>query len=264
MAMQKVEKPGIEKPDTEKSESETPVIARAVSKAFGSQQVLDQVDLEVRRNETVAVLGQSGSGKSVFLRLLIRLHQPDAGSIVVLGEEITKAPVEKLDEIRKRIGFLFQGSALYDSLNVEQNVAFPLRRHSQLSDQERNEKVRELLEAVGMEESAKKLPGEISGGMQRRVALARALALDPDILLLDEPTAGLDPITAAEIGKLIDQQKKQRKVTSVVVTHDLRYAKNFADRLVVLNEGKIVSQGTYEELEKSRNKFVARYLHDAA
>lgn len=243
---------------------ETPVIAKAVTKSFGSQRVLDGVDLEVKRKEIVAVLGQSGSGKSVFLRLLIGLHQPDSGSILVFGEDIARLPITKLNEIRKRIGFLFQRSALYDSMTVEENVAFPLRRHTKLSGQEREQKVRDLLKSVGMEADLKKMPSELSGGMQRRVGLARALALDPEILLFDEPTAGLDPIMSAEIGKLISQQKQERNVTSIVVTHDIHNAKSFADRLVVLHDGKIVSQGTYEELGRSQDEFVVRYLRDAA
>ncbi|HEV8146460.1 MAG TPA: ABC transporter ATP-binding protein [Bryobacteraceae bacterium] len=243
---------------------ETPVVAKGVTKSFGSQHVLQGVDLEVKRKETVAVLGQSGTGKSVFLRLLIGLHQPDSGSIVVFGEDISKLPLAKLNDLRKRIGFLFQHSALYDSMSVEENVAFPLRRHTKLSDQERDQKVRDLLKSVGMEADLKKMPSELSGGMQRRVGLARALALDPELLLFDEPTAGLDPIMSAEIGKLISQQKQERNVTSIVVTHDIHNAKSFADRLVVLHDGKIVSQGTYQELERSQDEFVARYLRDAA
>jgi len=259
-----VNTPTPQNPEQPEKNDETPVVAKAVSKSFGSQKVLDGVDLEVKRNETVGVLGQSGGGKSVLLRLLIGLYPPDSGSIVVYGEDITKVPLAKLNEIRKRIGFLFQHSALYDSLNVEENVAFPLRRHTKMSDQERSQKVQGLLKSVGMESDLKKMPSELSGGMQRRVGLARALALDPDILLFDEPTSGLDPMMAADIGKLINQQKQERKVTSIVVTHDLHSAKTFCDRLVVLNGGKIVSQGTYEELEQSRDDFVVRYLRDAA
>ena len=253
-----------ETPREETPREDTPVIVKGVSKSFGPQRVLQQVNLEVKPGETVAVLGQSGTGKSVLLRLLIRLLEPDAGSIVIHGEDIAKLPMDKLNEIRKRIGFLFQQSALYDSLSVEENVAFPLRRHTKMSDQERSQRVRELLESVEMEKELQKMPSELSGGMQRRVGLARALALNPDILLFDEPTSGLDPIMAKEIAELINRQKQQRKVTSIVVTHDLRNARSFVDRLVVLNEGKIVSQGTYEELERSRDEFVVRYLRDAA
>jgi phospholipid/cholesterol/gamma-HCH transport system ATP-binding protein len=169
-----------------------------------------------------------------------------------------------LNQVRKKIGFLFQSAALYDSLSVEENVAFPLARHTKMSEAERRNRARELLSAVGMERDVEKLPSEISGGMQKRVGLARALALDPEILLFDEPTAGLDPITAAEIGNLIVEQKEKRNITSVVVTHEIRSAKIFADRFVLMNEGKVLADGAFDELRKSRNKFVADFLREAA
>jgi phospholipid/cholesterol/gamma-HCH transport system ATP-binding protein len=181
-----------------------------------------------------------------------------------LGQEIGKLDVDRLNEIRKKIGFLFQSAALYDSLTVEENVAFPLARHTKMSEAERRARARELLSAVGMERDLEKLPSEISGGMQKRVGLARALALDPEILLFDEPTAGLDPITAAEIGKLIVEQQKKRNITSVVVTHEIHGAKIFADRFVLMNEGKILADGAFEDLRKSRNAFVAEFLREAA
>lgn len=212
----------------------------------------------------MAVLGRSGTGKSVLLKLLIRLQQPDSGSIRLHGREITDLDFNELNEVRKRVGFLFQQAALYDSLSVEENVAFPLARHTKLSVAERRNRVRELLSSVGMEQDMRKMPSEISGGMQKRVGLARALALDPDILLFDEPTAGLDPITAGEIGRLISQLKEQRKITSIVVTHDIHGAKSFADRVVVLNEGNILTKGTFEDLQKSADPFVARFLSEAA
>jgi phospholipid/cholesterol/gamma-HCH transport system ATP-binding protein len=169
-----------------------------------------------------------------------------------------------LNEVRKRVGFLFQQAALYDSLTVEDNVAFPLSRHMTMSDQERKQRARDLLANVGMEHDIGKMPSEISGGMQKRVGLARALALDPEILLFDEPTAGLDPITAEEIGKLILDLKKKRKMTAVVVTHDVRGAKAFADRVVLMDKGNIVAEGTFADLEKSRNKFVSQFLRDGS
>jgi|SRR5579859_1546718 len=241
-----------------------PIDVRDLRKSFGQQKVLDGIDLAVAPSETVAVLGLSGTGKSVLLKLLIGLQAPDSGSIRIHGEEVTTLAREELSEIRKRIGFLFQQAALYDSLTVEENVGFPLARHSGLTAEERKQRVRELLSNVGMEEHAAKLPSEISGGMQKRVGIARALALDPDILLFDEPTAGLDPITAAEIGKLISRLKGERKMTSIVVTHDVRGTKFFSDRLVVLHEGHIVSEGTIEELERSREKFVVQFLSEVA
>jgi phospholipid/cholesterol/gamma-HCH transport system ATP-binding protein len=163
-----------------------------------------------------------------------------------------------------KIGFLFQQAALYDSLSVEQNVEFPLLRHTTLPAAERKERVRGLLASVGMEKDLTKMPSDISGGMQKRVGLARALALDPDILLFDEPTSGLDPITAAEIGQLIVKLQKERNLTSVVVTHDVHGAKSFADRLVLLRDGKVVIDGTFVQLERSPDPFVVQFLKDAA
>src|SRR5205807_5123092 len=169
--------------------------------------------------------------KSVLLKLLIRLQTPDSGSIRITGEEVTKLDEKRLTEIRKKIGFLFQQAALYDSLTVEENVNFPLSRHSKLSTEDQAKRVRELLREVGMDQDRSKLPSQISGGMQKRVGLARALALDPEILLFDEPTAGLDPITAGEIGDLIAQLKQKRKMSAIVVTHDVHGAKTYSDHM---------------------------------
>src|SRR6266699_2002054 len=227
-----------------------------LQKAFGRQKVLKGISLQVKRGETVAVLGRSGGGKSVLLKLIIGLQVPDGGSIQVADKEITKLDQNQLNEVRKRIGFLFQQAALYDSLTVEDNVAFPLSRHTKMSNDERSNRVHELLADVGMDRDLGKMPSEISGGMQKRVGLARALALDPEILLFDEPTAGLDPITAAEIGDLILDLKKKRKMTAVVVTHDVRGAKVFSDRVVLIDKGNIVAEGTFADLQKSRDKFV--------
>jgi phospholipid/cholesterol/gamma-HCH transport system ATP-binding protein len=208
-------------------------------------------------------LGRSGTGKSVLLKLLIGLQQPDAGSIRIQGKEITGLQPDQLNEVRKKAGFLFQQAALYDSMSVEENVEFPIKRHTRLSADERRARVRDLLAKVDMEREGKKMPSEISGGMQKRVGLARALALDPEILLFDEPTAGLDPITAAEIGTLISQLQKERKITSIVVTHDLHGAKSFCDRLVLMNEGRVLIDGTFEGLERSQDPFVAKFLQQA-
>ncbi len=243
---------------------QAPIVVKDLRKTFGQQKVLNGVNLEVRRGETVAVLGRSGTGKSVLLKLIVGLQSPDAGSVQIHGESITNLEQRRLNEIRKKIGFLFQQAALYDSLSVEENVAFPLERHTEMPDAERKGRARELLANLGMEKDLEKLPSELSGGMQKRVGLARALALDPDVLRFDEPTAGLDPITAAEIGKLIVQQNEQRRMTGVVVTHDIRGAKVFADRLVLLNDGKFVAEGTYAELQKSREEFVAQFFSEGS
>lgn len=245
-------------------QNESPVIVRGLHKSFGQQNVLDGVDLEVTRGETVSVLGRSGTGKSVLLRLLIGLQAPDSGSIRILGQEITNLDVRALNGIRKKIGFLFQHAALYDSLTIEGNVDFPLAQHTQLTLQERKDKVRALLSKVGMERDMTKMPSEISGGMQKRVGMARALALDPEILLFDEPTAGLDPITSGEINRLITDLHKEHDITSIVVTHDLHSARAISDRLIMLHEGHVLTEGSFEDLQHSRNRVVAQFLSEAA
>ena len=247
-----------------KATDDSPVLVKGLRKSFGKQTVLDGINFSVRAGETVAVLGRSGTGKSVLLKLLIGLEKPDSGSIRILGQEIAGLDMDALNEIRKKMGFLFQQSALYDSLSVEQNVEFPLRRHSKLAEGERKQRVRELLSNVGLEGDLKKMPSEISGGMQKRVALARALALGPEVVLFDEPTTGLDPITASEIGNLIVDLQKQHHITSVVVTHDMHAAKNFSDRMVLLNEGAIRTEGTFQDFQRSNDEFVKHYLREAA
>jgi phospholipid/cholesterol/gamma-HCH transport system ATP-binding protein len=239
---------------------EIPVAIENLCKAFGPQKVLNGVSLQVASGETLAVLGRSGTGKSVLLKLLIGLQSPDSGTIHIHGSDIASLDSKQLNDLRKRIGFLFQQAALYDSLTVEENVAFPLRRYSSDAPSQQQEKVRELLSSVGMAEHGHKMPSEISGGMQKRVGLARALVLDPDILLFDEPTAGLDPITAAEVDDLIVELREKRKLTAIVVTHDIRGAKTFADRLVLLREGKIVAEGSFAELQKNRDRFVQQFV----
>ena len=241
-----------------------PILIAELHKAFGRQRVLQGVNLRLDKGETIAVLGRSGTGKSVLLKLIIRLQQADSGSIHVAGQEIASAGVEQLNCVRKRIGFLFQRAALYDSLNVEANVAFPLSRHSKMKESERKKKVRELLADVGMDRDVEKMPSQLSGGMQKRVGLARALALDPEILLFDEPTAGLDPITATEIGELIMDLKRKRKMSAIVVTHDVQTAKIFCDRMVLLHNGKIVAEGTVDEMEKSSNQLVRQFMGNSA
>src|SRR5271165_4792920 len=233
-----------------------PVVVKGLRKSFGAQQVLKGIDLTVHQGEILAILGKSGTGKSVFLRLLIGLEKADAGSISIRGVDTTHLPMDQLNGVRLKVGFLFQEGALYDSLTIAENVAFPLRRHTKMPDSERAEKVRALLLSVGLDKDLEKMPSGISGGMRKRVGLARALALDPEIVLFDEPTAGLDPITAAEIGKLIQKMRDERHTTSVVVTHDMHAAHYFSDRLVILKEGNILIAGTFSDLQSSKDPFV--------
>jgi len=239
------------------------VQVRSVHKSFGVQHVLDGVDLEVAQGETLAILGQSGTGKSVLLKLIIGLQQPDGGSIRIHGQEVAGIELKQMQELRQKIGFVFQSAALYDSMTVEENVAFPLKRHAHLSDADCSTQVQQLLASVGMEEALDKMPDEISGGMKKRVGLARALALSPDILLFDEPTTGLDPITAAEISELILKLQRERKVASIIVTHDVQVARMVADRLALLRDGRILVTGTFEDLKNSHDAFAFKFLKSA-
>lgn len=247
--------------EAEEDGSAVVIAVEDLHKSFGSQKVLNGIRLAVKRGETLAVLGRSGTGKSVLLRLIIGLEKPDSGSVRIHGQDIGGMTLDRLGEIRKKMGFLFQHAALYDSLTVEQNVAFPLQHHKkEMSNSERSDRVRQLLAEVGMEEALTKMPSDISGGMQKRVGLARALILEPDILLLDEPTAGLDPISSAEIDDLVLKLQKEHHMASIVVTHDLHSAKTIADRLALLNEGNVVIEGSFEELQKSDVDFVREFL----
>ncbi|MFZ0200309.1 MAG: ABC transporter ATP-binding protein [Candidatus Sulfotelmatobacter sp.] len=250
------------KPDEVEQDGSAPVVAvEDVHKSFGTQKVLSGINLAVRRGETLAVLGRSGTGKSVLLRLVIGLEKPDSGLVRIQGQDIAGLALDQLGEIRKKMGFLFQHAALYDSLTVEQNVAFPLQHHKKdMSKSEQRDRVHALLAEVGMESGFAKMPSDISGGMQKRVGMARALALEPDILLLDEPTAGLDPISSAEIDDLVLKLQEEHHMASIVVTHDLHSAKTIADRLALLNEGAVVIEGSFEELQESDIEFVKEFL----
>jgi phospholipid/cholesterol/gamma-HCH transport system ATP-binding protein len=235
---------------------------RQVMKSFGAQRVLDGISFEVRRGETLAVLGRSGTGKSVLLRIIIGLQAPDSGEALILGKNMSSASAEEINEVRTQMGFLFQHAALYDSLTVEENVAFPLVHHRpDMSASEKRDRVKDLLNEVGLDGHSNKMPSDISGGMQKRAGLARALALDPLILLLDEPTAGLDPISSGEIDELVLKLQQQHQLASIVVTHDMVSAKTIATRIALMDKGKVVIEGTFDDLQKSGEKFVSQFLH---
>ena len=250
------------KPVDNGQDTSVPAVAvQDLHKSFGAQKVLNGVSLSVARGETLAVLGRSGTGKSVLLRLIIGLAQPDSGSVRIQGEEIAGVPLDGMGEIRKKMGFLFQHAALYDSLTVGENVAFPLDHHRRdMSRSQRDDRVMQLLGEVGMEAARNKMPSDISGGMQKRVCLARALALDPQILLLDEPTAGLDPISSGEIDDLVLKLQREHQMASIVVTHDMHSAKTIANRLAILDKGNVVIEGTFEEVRQSDIGFVMEFL----
>jgi len=245
-----------------KKEDSAPIVAvKELRKSFGDHIVLNGINLSVNRGETLAVLGRSGTGKSVLLRLIIGLEIPDSGSVCIHGQNIVGLALDQMGEIRKKMGFLFQHAALYDSLTVAENVEFPLAHHRRdMSRSERGDRVKQLLAEVGMEGDLNKMPSDISGGMQKRVGLARALALEPEILLLDEPTAGLDPISSAEIDDLILKLQRERKMASIVVTHDLHSARTIANRLALLDQGNVVIEGKYEDLQQSDIALVKEFL----
>jgi phospholipid/cholesterol/gamma-HCH transport system ATP-binding protein len=235
---------------------------RGIRKTFGDNEVLKGVDLEVFPGETVAIMGRSGSGKTVLTSMLVGLNFPDQGSIRFAEWEVTRFETDAdWRDLRLRTGYLFQGSALYDSMTVGENVAFPMVQHTPWDETEIRRRVAEKLAQVGLSGTEPMEPTELSGGMLRRAALARSLALDPEIIIYDEPTAGLDPITGEEIGRLMRRLQQALRVTSIVVTHDLRLAELVADRLVLLYQGQWVFQGTYEEFLQSSHPEILRFLH---
>jgi len=231
-----------------------------VTKSFGRRKVLDGVSFEVKTGSGFVILGRSGTGKSVTLKNIIGLVRPDAGRVFVGDDEISALEGAELSRVRRKMGFLFQNAALFDSISVGENVAFPMRRHTGLGDKEIRDRVHQKLTAVGLEKEYNKMPGDLSGGMRKRAGLARALALDPQVLLVDEPSAGLDPITADEIDDLLFGLKEVGGTTLIVVTHNIPSAKRLGDELVMLHEGRIVAQGTSDELGRSDNELVRAFM----
>lgn len=236
------------------------IAAMQLSYRVSGHSILRRVDLTVEKGETMAVMGMSGAGKSTLLKCIAGLQRPTGGQMMIDGTDIARMPEKDLDGIRRRIGMVFQNAALFDSLNVYENVAFGLRRHSNLREQEIAEVVRQRLAMVGLPRTEALMPSQLSGGMQKRVGLARALAMDPDIVLYDEPTAGLDPITSATIADLIIKTRDQVGVTSIVVTHDVPTIKRVASRIAMLHRGRIIAVGTAEEMENSDNPAVRQFM----
>jgi phospholipid/cholesterol/gamma-HCH transport system ATP-binding protein len=230
-----------------------------VTKAYGDRRVLDDVSFDVPEGVGFVILGRSGTGKSVTLRHIIGLVRPDSGRVFVRGREVSALEGAALSEARREIGFLFQNAALFDSISVGENVAFPLRRHTRLADREIRDRALEKLESVGLGRDYDKMPGDLSGGMRKRAGLARAMALDPAVLLVDEPSAGLDPVTSEEIDELL-LTRKQQGTTLVVVTHNIPSARKLGDQLVMLHEGRIVAQGTVGDLERSEHDLVRAFM----
>ncbi|UWY27574.1 ATP-binding cassette domain-containing protein [Flavobacterium sp. TR2] len=246
-----------------KEKDQTPIIEiKDLHKTFGKDNaVLKGVNLTLNKGEDLVVLGRSGSGKSVTIKCIVGLIEPDKGEIKVFDENVLNISKKQLNEIRVRIGFLFQSGALYDSMSVRENLAFTLTKHKRdLSAEEVENEVMEALENVGLAEAVDKMPSELSGGMKKRIGLARTLILKPEIILYDEPTTGLDTITSREISELILDIKHKQKTSSIIITHDMACAKLTADRIVVLKDGVIHAEGTYEELEKDEDEWVRSFF----
>lgn len=230
-------------------------------KSFGSHEVLKDITLKLRRGENLIVLGKSGSGKSVLIKCLVGLIEPDSGRLNVLKKDIAELESDELNETRGKIGFLFQSGALYDSMSVRENLEFPLKRKMRNASKEQiDELVMEALENVGLTEAIDKMPAELSGGMRKRVGLARTLILKPEIMLYDEPTTGLDPVTSREISHLILEVQKKYNTSSIIITHDMDCARITSNRMVVLNDGKCFAEGTFQELKSSEDKWVRSFF----
>jgi phospholipid/cholesterol/gamma-HCH transport system ATP-binding protein len=235
------------------------VVLQQVSKSFGEKPILRDLSLQVRAGEALCILGRSGTGKSVTLKLIISLLKPEQGQIWIEGEDITGLRARDLSRVRRKMGFLFQGAALFDSLTLYENLALPLLRLTSKSPAEVEAIVDRVLRDVGLGDDREKMPSELSGGMRKRAGLARALVLEPRILLVDEPSSGLDRITASEIDELLLREKVEHGTTLIVVTHDVRGARRIADRIAVLNQGRLIADGTVDEIQHSENE-IARSL----
>jgi phospholipid/cholesterol/gamma-HCH transport system ATP-binding protein len=240
---------------------QVPIVIKHLCKEFGDRVILRDFSLTVNREENVVVLGKSGAGKSVLIKCIIGLLRPDNGVISVFGEDIVSMDEKQLDRVRTKIGFLFQGNALYDSMSVRDNLEFPLRRHwIGLSRKQVDELVMEALDNVRLVHTADMMPGELSGGMQKRIALARTMILKPEIILYDEPTTGLDPVTAREIDNLIVELQRKYQTSSIIISHDMNCVKNTSDRVVLLLDGKCYTESTYDELERSTDEKIKQFF----
>lgn len=234
-----------------------------ISKSFGTNEVLKDITLKLKRSENVVVLGKSGQGKSVTIQCIVGLLTPDSGTVKVFGEEVAGMDDKELKELRTKVGFLFQSGALYDSMTVRENLEFPLTRVLKLTDQsEINKRVEQALDGVGLLEAIDKMPSDLSGGMRKRAGLARTMIVNPEIMLYDEPTTGLDPITSREISELILNMQKKYNTSSIIITHDMECAKITADRVVIMNEGTYIAEGSFDELKNSDDELVRSFFNE--
>jgi phospholipid/cholesterol/gamma-HCH transport system ATP-binding protein len=242
---------------------EVVIAIKDLKKAFGDKHVLKDINLELKRGENLVILGRSGTGKSVTIECIVGLIKQDKGSLKVFGDEVIDMNDKELKELRMKIGFLFQSGALYDSMTVRENLEFPLTRILKMKDQQEIDKrVEDALDSVGLLDSADKMPSDLSGGMRKRAGLARTLVINPEIMLYDEPTTGLDPITSREISDLILSIQKKNKTSSIIITHDMECARITADRILVMEDGEYIAEGSFDELHKSKNKTVCAYFND--
>jgi phospholipid/cholesterol/gamma-HCH transport system ATP-binding protein len=231
-----------------------------IKKSFGNNHVLNGIDFKIERGENLVIFGKSGSGKSVLIKCLVGLIEPDDGNVFLLGENIAGMQERELNALRKKVGFLFQSAALYDSMTVRENLEFPLRDGAPKSKDEMHAVVMEALKNVGLEGAIDKMPSELSGGMRKRVGLARTLILKPEIMLYDEPTTGLDPITSKEISNLILAVQRNYNTASIIITHDVECARITANRMIIINEGLSVAEGTFKELSQSKDEWVRSFF----
>ncbi|HKC67045.1 MAG TPA: ABC transporter ATP-binding protein [Bacteroidia bacterium] len=239
---------------------ETIVEIEHLKKSFGNNHVLRDINLKIAKGENLVVFGKSGSGKSVLIKCMVGLLMPDDGKVSVLGENILELKNEELNTLRKKIGFLFQSAALYDSMTVRENLEFPLRDLKKKPQEEIDALVLETLKSVGLEKAIDKMPSELSGGMRKRVGLARTLILKPEVILYDEPTTGLDPITSKEISHLILDVQKNYNAASIIITHDVECARITANRMVVIKEGECIAEGSFKELSESKDEWVSSFF----
>ncbi len=238
------------------------VVVEHVKKSFGDLQVLNDISIQLAKGENLVIMGKSGTGKSVLIKCMVGLLRPDAGSIRILDQDVLALSEKELNDLRKKIGFLFQSAALYDSMRVRENLEFPMR-DMKIPKEEQDKRVMEALASVGLQDAIDKMPAELSGGMRKRVGLARTLILQPEIILYDEPNTGLDPITTREISHLIVEIQEKFKTSAIIITHDSECARITGDRIMIIDEGAIVEQGTYDELEKSSNEWVRSFFTKA-
>lgn len=241
--------------------AENVVVIQDLKKSFDTTEILKGLTLSLKKGENLVILGKSGTGKSVLIKCIVRLLNADSGSIKVLDKEVTELKNNEMNEVRQKIGFLFQSGALYDSMTVRENLEFPLKRmFKNLSKQEVDSKVKEALENVGLPDSIDKMPSELSGGMKKRISLARTIIVDPEIMLYDEPTTGLDPVSSHEISLLINEVQQKYKTSSIIITHDIECAKTVANRIIMLQNGKVYKEGVLSEFENSDDELVKSYF----